>query len=248
MALIRLREIRKSFGEGESKIEVLKGVTLEIKRGELVALMGTSGSGKTTLMNLLGCLDQPTSGDYWLEDVNVFKLSHDERSRLRGQRIGFVFQSFNLLPRTSALDNVLMPMEYNDEGLSRKQQRTRALKLLDQVGLSHRLGHEPSQMSGGQQQRVAIARSLINSPSLLLADEPTGNLDSATSAEILELFQKLNREENLTILLVTHDTGVGGHAQRIIHMRDGLIQYPAESVAVSTSGISHSGALERLHS
>ena len=194
-----------------------------VDRGELVALMGASGSGKTTLMNILGFLDRPTSGRYHLDGKDVSGLSADERANLRNQKVGFVFQSFNLLPRTSALENVVMPLTYTPEYLSEKEARRRAVELLERVGLGDRLDHESSQLSGGQQQRVAIARALINHPPVLLADEPTGNLDSRTSREVLRMFQQLNREEGITIVLVTHDAEVARHAQRIIRIHDGVI-------------------------
>ncbi len=234
MELIHLTDIRKNYGEGDAELCVLKGVSLTIQRGELVALMGASGSGKTTLMNLLGCLDRPTSGSYLLDGEEVTILSSDQQALLRSRKIGFVFQNFNLLPRTTALDNVLMPMEYAHSALSEREGRKRALHLLDQVGLSSRIYHEPARMSGGQQQRVAIARSLINNPVLLLADEPTGNLDSRTSQDILALFQQLNRS-GLTIILVTHDQTVANHAQRIILMQDGLIRNDVRDVHTPTA-------------
>ncbi len=223
MELIRLKDLYKTYHLGEVDVPVLKGISLSIERGEMVALMGVSGSGKTTLMNLLGCLDRPTSGEYWLDGQEISTLSSDQRALVRNQKIGFVFQSFNLLPRTSALDQVLMPLTYSSEGLSDQQERARATELLQRVGLADRMDHEPSQLSGGQQQRVAIARALINHPPLLFADEPTGNLDSRTSQEVLEMFQKLNAEDHITIILVTHDAGVSAHAKRVIHIRDGLI-------------------------
>lgn len=222
MALIHLDDIHKTYHLGEVPLHVLRGVTCEIEEVEFVALMGSSGSGKTTLMNILGCLDRPSAGRYQLAGEEVSELSPDGRANVRNTRIGFVFQNFNLLPRTSALDNVLLPLSYARIPISEREARQRALALLDRVGLADRIDHEPSQLSGGQQQRVAIARSLVNRPSLLLADEPTGNLDSATSVEILEMFRQLNRE-GLTIVLVTHDPGVGRYAKRTIHMRDGLI-------------------------
>ena len=202
---------------------MLKGVSLSVETGELVCLMGASGSGKSTLMNILGCLDRPTSGHYWLDGQEISALSADGRALLRNRKIGFVFQSFNLLPRTSALDNVMMPLLYSTSGVSERQGRQRAIELLDRVGLADRAGHEPSQLSGGQQQRVAIARSLVNPPWLLFAEEPTGNLDSMTSEETLAIFERLNQEEGITIILVTHDPEVARHARRIIHIRDGLI-------------------------
>jgi ABC-type lipoprotein export system ATPase subunit len=223
MDLIKLENLTKTYHMGELDVPVLKGISLSIQRGELVALMGASGSGKTTLMNILGCLDRPTSGRYWLDSEDVSELSPTERAVVRGRKIGFVFQSFNLLSRTSALENVLMPLDYSTLTVRDADGRRRAQALLERVGLGDRGHHHPSQLSGGQQQRVAIARALINNPPLLFADEPTGNLDSKTSAEILQMFQQLNEEEGLTIILVTHDAGVAGHARRTIHIRDGLI-------------------------
>jgi len=229
--LIELKDIYKTYHLGEVDVPVLKGVSARIAQGELVALMGVSGSGKSTLMNLLGCLDHPTSGEYWLDGREVSRLSAKERARVRKQTVGFIFQSFNLLPRTSALENVIMPLTYASESLTERQMRARGVALLDKTGLGDRADHQPSQLSGGQQQRVAIARSLVNNPRLLLADEPTGNLDSRTSEEILKMFQDLNRTEGLTIILVTHDPGVARHAQRIIHIKDGLIEDSAAAAA-----------------
>ncbi len=223
MKLIRLENIRKTYGSGEGAVEVLRGVTHTVRAGELVAITGASGSGKTTLMNILGCLDTPSSGDYWFDGELLSTLSSDQLARIRSRKIGFVFQSFNLLPRTNALDNVLMPLEYGDHEWSEAESSRRAQAVLDRVGLSDRMDHDPSEMSGGQQQRVAIARSLIHEPRLLLADEPTGNLDSKTSEQIIELFQQLNREQAITIVLVTHDAQIAAHAQRTIRMKDGLI-------------------------
>ncbi|MFO0869602.1 MAG: ABC transporter ATP-binding protein [Pirellulales bacterium] len=223
MSLIRLHEIRKTYGAGQAAVPVLHGVSLSIEAGDLVALTGASGSGKTTLMNILGCLDMPSSGEYWLDGQLTSRFSSDQLAAARSRQIGFVFQSFNLLARTSALENVLMPLEYGDHPWTEAENRERARDLLERVGLGHRLDHEPSEMSGGQQQRVAIARSLINEPKLLLADEPTGNLDSRTSEEILRLFQELNAEQHITVVLVTHDQHVAEHARRRIHMKDGLV-------------------------
>ena len=224
MDLIELRDIHKTYHLGEVDLPVLKGVSLNVAHGELVALMGASGSGKSTLMNILGCLDHPTSGEYWLEGREVSRLTAKEQSRLRNRMIGFVFQNFNLLPRTTALENVLMPLTYTKENLSEHQMGGRATELLQKVGLGDRTDHQPSQLSGGEQQRVAIARSLVNHPRVLLADEPTGNLDSRTSEELLQMFQQLNSAEGITMILVTHDPGVAQHAQRIIRIKDGLIE------------------------
>ena len=224
MALIELQDINKTYEIGEISIPVLRGISLNIQEGDFVALMGASGSGKTTLMNILGCLDHPTSGHYWFDGQDVVELSADERAVLRNQKIGFVFQNFNLLPRTSALENVMMPLSYTVEHTSDREARKRAEELLQRVGLGEHLDHEPSQLSGGQQQRVAIARALINHPPLLFADEPTGNLDSQTSEEVLGIFGQLNEEEGVTIILVTHDPSVARHAKRIIRIRDGVIE------------------------
>ena len=223
MELMELRNIYKTYHVGELDVPVLKGVSLSIEKGELVALMGASGSGKSTLMNILGCLDHPTSGKYFLDGIEVSGMSSDERALLRNHKIGFVFQNFNLLPRSSALENVMLPLSYTMEHVADREVRRRAMELINRVGLGDRYHHEPSQLSGGQQQRVAIARALINRPALLLADEPTGNLDSHTSKEVLNMFQQLNREEGLTIILVTHDPNVARHTRRIIGISDGVI-------------------------
>jgi ABC-type lipoprotein export system ATPase subunit len=223
MELLELRQVRKTYHLGEMDLEVLKGVTLSVGKGELVALMGASGSGKSTLMNILGCLDRPTSGEYWLDGQEISGASANSRARLRNRHIGFVFQNFNLLSRTSALDNVSMPLTYGEEFVHEDEMKSRAKEMLSKVGLADRMDHCPSQLSGGQQQRVAIARSLINRPRLLLADEPTGNLDSRTSEEILQMFRELNEKDGLTIILVTHAEEVADHAKRTIRIRDGLI-------------------------
>ncbi len=236
MELIEIQDIYKAYHLGEMDLPVLKGISLSICRGEMVALMGASGSGKTTLMNILGCLDRPTSGRYWLDGQEVSSLSADELARLRNSKIGFVFQNFNLLPRTSAVENVMVPLSYVPHGLSEQKMRQQATELLKMVGLEDRLDHEPSQLSGGQQQRVAIARALVNRPQVLFADEPTGNLDSRTSEEILQMFEALNRDEGITIILVTHDANVSRHARRVIHIRDGQIQNGAITAHGPQSG------------
>jgi ABC-type lipoprotein export system ATPase subunit len=224
MEVITVKDLWKTYHIGGEDVPVLRGVSMNIRRGELVALTGPSGCGKSTLMNTLGCLDRPTSGQYWLDGVEISRLSLAARAVVRGQKIGFVFQNFSLLPRTSALDNVLMPLTYAVPPRPAAEGRKQAIALLQRVGLSDRMDHHPSQLSGGQQQRVAIARSLINNPSVLLADEPTGNLDSKTSVEILDMFKRLNTEEGLTILLVTHDPTVAQTAKRVVRMRDGVIE------------------------
>ncbi len=223
MEFIQVENLYKTYHLGEIDVPVLKGVSFTIRRGEMVALMGASGSGKTTLMNILGCLDRPSSGKYYLDGDDLSELSPNQRALVRTAKLGFVFQSFNLLPRTTAMNNVLMPLDYSPQRPSSHDAHHQALELLDRVGLSDRLDHEPSQMSGGQQQRVAIARSLVNQPALLLADEPTGNLDSHTSVEILQMFQQLNTV-GITVILVTHDPKVASFAHRTIRIADGLIE------------------------
>jgi len=218
--LIDIRDITKVYEMGEEKVFALSGVTLGVERGEYVAIMGPSGSGKSTLMNLVGCLDTPTSGSYILNGKEVARMTDDELAAIRNQEIGFVFQTFNLLPRTSALQQVELPLVYG--GLSRKDRRERAVRALKAVGLEDRMNHTPNEMSGGQRQRVAIARALINDPSILLADEPTGNLDSQTGAEIMALFDELNSRSN-TIVLVTHEEDIASHARRIVRLKDGKI-------------------------
>ena len=223
MDLIELKDIYKTYHIGDMDVPVLKGVSLRIAKGELVALMGSSGSGKSTLMNILGCLDRPSSGEYWLNQKEVGRFSADDRALLRNSTMGFVFQCFNLLPRATALENVSMPLSYAASYISDKEARKRAAEMLSRVGLQDRMDHEPSQLSGGQQQRVAIARALINRPPVLFADEPTGNLDSRTSDEVLQMFRKLNQEDGITIIIVTHDPAVAKHANRIIRITDGVI-------------------------
>jgi putative ABC transport system ATP-binding protein len=218
--LIRTDDIRKTYSTGAVEVLALDGVTLQIEKGEYVALMGPSGSGKSTLMHLLGCLDTPTSGHYWFNDRDISTLDDTELAHLRNRQIGFVFQSFNLLPRLSAQANVQLPMLY--AGVSFRERKGRAAGLLEMVGLKDRMTHNPNELSGGEMQRVAIARAFANHPSVVLADEPTGNLDSRTGVEIMRLFGSLAEQGN-TIILVTHDQAVGGHARRIIHLADGKI-------------------------
>ena len=222
MSLIELEEITKVYDLGEVEVHALRGTSLSIEEGEFVALVGPSGSGKSTLMNTLGCLDRPTSGSYLLDGEEIATMSRNERARIRNQRIGFVFQNFNLLARTPAVENVELPLLYTP-GVSPRERRERAVVALHQVGLEDRLEHHPGQLSGGQQQRVAIARALINEPSILMADEPTGNLDSKTSREVIGLFRELNEAQGLTVILVTHDQDVAHNAARTIVLRDGEI-------------------------
>jgi ABC-type lipoprotein export system ATPase subunit len=223
MELITLKDVYKTYFLGEIDVPALKGVSLEIRDGEMVALMGSSGSGKTTLMNILGCLDRATAGEYWLDGQEISRLTPEQRADVRNRKIGFVFQSFNLLPRTSALENVTMPLDYSMHEISEKESLQRGTRLLELVGLAHRMDHHPQQMSGGQQQRVAIARALVNQPSLLLADEPTGNLDSTTTDEIMDTLRRLNENEGITIVIVTHEVDVAKYCKRVVHMRDGRI-------------------------
>jgi putative ABC transport system ATP-binding protein len=220
--VIELRNLAKTYHTGEAGVKAVRGVTLEIQRGELVAIMGASGSGKSTLMNILGCLDQPTTGSYLLDGVAVAGLDRKQLATLRNQKLGFVFQSFNLLARTSALENVELPMFYSQPLVSLRTRRQRAVDALRNVGLGDRLGHHPSQLSGGQQQRIAIARALVNKPELVLADEPTGNLDSRTSIEVMGFFQELN-DSGITIVMVTHELDIAAYCKRIVVMRDGQI-------------------------
>jgi putative ABC transport system ATP-binding protein len=220
MALIETRELWKTYKMGAEEIHALRGVSLQIEKGEYVAIMGPSGSGKSTLMNLIGCLDTPTRGSYILNGKQVSEMNDDELARIRNEEIGFVFQTFNLLPRATALHNVELPLIY--AGMPAKERQERARAALERVELGDRVGHRPNELSGGQRQRVAIARALVNNPSILLADEPTGNLDSKTGAEIMRLFDRLHEAGN-TIVLVTHEADIAEHAHRIVHIRDGQI-------------------------
>jgi putative ABC transport system ATP-binding protein len=224
-AIIEIQNLVKNYVLGDVKVHALKGVSLDIERGEFVAIMGPSGSGKSTLMNILGCLDKPTSGVYRLDGISVGELGRDQLAEIRGGKIGFVFQQFNLLARTSAAENVELPLLYTNTPAA--ERRERALKSLEAVGLAQRSDHHPSQLSGGQQQRVAIARALVNRPSILLADEPTGALDSRTSVEIMAIFQRLNRESGITTIVVTHEPDIAAYAGRNIHFKDGRLQRDA---------------------
>ncbi len=221
MALIETNDLWKTYVMGSEEIHALRGVSIEIERGEYVAIMGPSGSGKSTLMNLIGCLDTPSKGSYLLNNKQVSQMNDDELARIRNEEIGFVFQTFNLLPRATALHNVELPLVY--AGVPTKDRLDRARKSLGRVDLADRVGHRPNQLSGGQRQRVAIARALVNNPSILLADEPTGNLDSKTGAEIMSLFEKLHESGN-TIVLVTHEADIAAYAKRTIHLRDGKVE------------------------
>jgi putative ABC transport system ATP-binding protein len=221
--LISLRQVTKTYHIGEIAVPALRGISLEVARGEFVTVAGPSGSGKSTCMHILGCLDRPTSGEYLLDGRNVSKLSSDELAAVRNRTIGFVFQGFNLLPRTPAVENVELPLLYHGHKLSAAGRRKKAMEALAAVGLADRAEHHPNQLSGGQQQRVAIARALINAPSILLADEPTGNLDSTTSVEIMGIFQRLNAEQGITIVLITHEPSIAEYGSRLIAFRDGHI-------------------------
>jgi putative ABC transport system ATP-binding protein len=220
MALLELKEIAKSYPIGTETVHALRSITLQIEKGEYVALMGPSGSGKSTLMNILGCLDSPSGGTYILNGKEVSQLTENELAVIRNKEIGFIFQTFNLIPRSTALDNVALPLVYS--GVKKEERIIRANKSLDEVGLSDRAGHKPNELSGGQRQRVAVARALVNNPSIILADEPTGNLDSKTSQEIMQLFETIHRNGN-TVIVVTHEEDIARHAHRIIRIKDGMI-------------------------
>lgn len=220
-AIIEMQHIRKVYIMGTQQVEALKDINIQVKKGEYVAFMGPSGSGKSTLMNIIGCLDTPTSGRYFLNQKDVSQMDENELAEVRNKEIGFVFQTFNLLPRMSALDNVALPLIY--AGYKKSERIERAMQALENVGLAERAHHKPNELSGGQRQRVAIARALVNNPSILLADEPTGNLDSKTSYEIMELFDQIHAQGN-TIIMVTHEDDIAGYAERIVRLRDGLIE------------------------
>lgn len=217
--VIRIRDMKKVYVMGEHEVHALRGVSLDIDEGDFVAIMGPSGSGKSTMMNMLGALDQPTSGSYWLDGTDVSQLSDDALADIRNRKIGFVFQNFNLLSRTPALQQVELPLIYAGKG----QRHERARRALEMVGLGDRLDHKPSELSGGQQQRVAIARALVNEPAIILADEPTGNLDSKSGTEVMQIFQRLNREQGITIIFVTHDPWIARHTRRVVTLADGKV-------------------------
>ncbi len=221
--VIAVQNLVKTYVVGEVEVKALRGVNLEVRRGEFLAVTGPSGSGKSTFMHIIGCLDRPTSGQYFLDGQDVSQMSKDQLAAVRNQKIGFVFQGFNLLSRTTALDNVELPLLYGGHLLKTSERRKRATDMLGMVGLGSRLDHHPNQLSGGQQQRVAIARALINEPSILLADEPTGNLDSKTSIEVMDIFQRLNQERGITVVLITHEHDIAEYGTRIVSFRDGVV-------------------------
>ena len=222
-AMISVRNLVKTYVVGEVEVKALRGVSLDIEQGEFLSVTGSSGSGKSTFMHIIGCLDRPTSGQYVLDGEDVSRLSKDQLAAIRNRKIGFVFQGFNLLARTSAIDNAELPLLYSGPGLKTTERRQRAFEVLKAVGLEDRADHHPNQLSGGQQQRVAIARALINRPSILLADEPTGNLDTRTSIEVMDIFQHLNRERGITVMVITHESDIAEYATRTVRFRDGLV-------------------------
>src|SRR2546421_399228 len=223
MPVIAVRNLVKTYVVGEVEVKALRGVNLEVRAAEFLAVTGPSGSGKSTFMHIVGCLDRPTSGQYWLDGQDVSRMSKDQLASIRNKKIGFVFQGFNLLSRTSALDNVELPLLYGGSGMKTAQRHKRAMEVLTAVGLDNRADHHPNQLSGGQQQRVAIARSLINNPSILLADEPTGNLDTRTSIEVMDIFQRLNQERGITVMLITHEQDIAEYGTRTVAFRDGQV-------------------------
>ncbi len=243
MALIELDDVRRVYDLGEVKVHALRTVTRQIELGEYIALIGPSGSGKSTLMNTLGCLDRPTHGSYLLDGEEVVTMNRDQRAKIRNKQLGFVFQNFNLLNRTSALENVELPLMYGPR-MSARERRDRAMEMLGKVGLADRYHHHPSQLSGGQQQRVAIARALVNQPSILMGDEPTGNLDSKTSREVIELFRELNELQDITVILVTHDQNVARNAKRTLVLRDGEIVEDTVDFQLAKAALEHDPALE----
>lgn len=238
MALIELNDVRRVYDLGEVQVHALRTVTRNIELGEYIALIGASGSGKSTLMNTLGCLDRPTHGSYLLDGEEVVTMNRDQRAKIRNKQLGFVFQSFNLLNRTSALENVELPLMYGKK-IPARERRERAMEMLSKVGLADRYHHHPSQLSGGQQQRVAIARALVNRPSILMGDEPTGNLDSKTSREVIELFRELNDEQKITVILVTHDPNVARNAKRTIVLRDGEVVEDTDDFAIAKAALEY---------
>ncbi len=243
MALIELDDVRRVYDLGEVKVHALRTVTRQIELGEYIALIGPSGSGKSTLMNTLGCLDRPTHGSYLLDGEEVVTMNRDQRAKIRNKQLGFVFQNFNLLNRTSALENVELPLMYGPR-VSARERRDRAMEMLGKVGLADRYHHHPSQLSGGQQQRVAIARALVNRPSILMGDEPTGNLDSKTSREVIELFRELNELQDITVILVTHDQNVARNAKRTLVLRDGEIVEDTIDFRLAKAALEHDPASE----
>lgn len=236
MPVIAVRDLAKTYSTGAVEVRAVRGVNLDIEAGEFVAVVGPSGSGKSTFMHILGCLDRPTRGSYELEGRDVSRLTRDQLADIRNTKIGFVFQGFNLLARTSALENVELPLLYRGPSVRGAERRRRALAMLDAVGLADRVDHMPNQLSGGQQQRVAIARALVNDPAILLADEPTGNLDSTTSREVLDLFRQLNAERGITVILITHDHEIAAHGNRIVQFHDGLVVRDETSAGERVTG------------